>query len=142
VVFAGEAVVKAQFRGQPRPGGPAPRPVQQPDQRPRPPAVPRGNPPIVLTVTIYTCTQCGREVGRGPGPPRGPCPFCCFAGEPFRAGVPGARNVQARWLGRMSPTFVYTVGSEAALLFGMLVVGIFRVAADRSRTRATSLEGS
>jgi hypothetical protein len=140
-VFAGEAVVKAQFRGQPRPGGPVgqpARPFPQPNLRPRPPAVPRGNPQIVLTVTVYTCTQCGREVGRGPVPPQRPCPFCGFDGEPLRA---AGHDVQPRWPGRVSPTFLYTVASEAAVLVGMLVVGIIRVAVDRSRTRGAAADG-
>jgi len=47
---------------------------------------------------------------------------------------------RGRWLSRLRPTFLYTVGIEGSLLAGLVLVGVLRLALDRVR-RSGATEG-
>jgi hypothetical protein len=40
---------------------------------------------------------------------------------------------RGRWLARLRPAFLYTVAIEGALLGGLVVAGVLRLALDRAR---------
>jgi hypothetical protein len=152
VVFVSDAAVQGQRGPQPpRPGPPPGQPQRQPGQPGRPfqpqnqpfVPVPQPNQRHVVTVTVWSCSRCNKELGRGPvPPPLATCPNCgcVFAGNPMRVAQNPAVGLDA-WLGDLSPNFLHTVGIEASLLGGMVLVGIVRLATQRPAQPALPMEG-
>jgi hypothetical protein len=150
--FAGNEAAFGQRGGQPRPGGGQMRPgggqpgrpepggaIQLPIPKPQGPFVPpppRPAVPVVRT-TVYSCSNCKSQLGSGPTPP--PLAQCPVCGARF---VGGNGSIMARTVpGGAAPpdassTFVFTLGIEGALLAGLVLVGLVRIASDRTRTPA------
>jgi hypothetical protein len=133
----------SQFRGQP------PRPVGPPAQPNRPgplpnqprrgfvPPEPQG--PFVWE-TVYTCSRCKAELGRGAAPPAlTQCPHCGarFAGGNAVVAAGGPPPAAPRGLRK---AFVYTVGVEGAVLAGLVLLGFVRLAADSLRVPTAPAE--
>jgi hypothetical protein len=140
-VFAGNEAVLAQ-RGQPRGGGGGGiRPGFQPGNQPRPGVPGQQQPrqqfvppqPVIVpgaVVTVWTCSRCNREVGRGVKPALAQCPYC---GAHFtNGGGMVAQNGPVVPV-EQSPTFIYTLEVEGALLSGLVLVGLIRLVTDRPR---------
>jgi hypothetical protein len=149
LVFLADSRVLAQ-RGQPAPrpapaGGPQfrpapqPRPLQPQNQPGRPfvpGAQPARNEQIVL-ITVWKCSQCQTELGRGPNRPAlAKCPHCgcLFTNNPMTADAV-AQRAGAEWETGIPSTAMTTLGIEGAFFGGLVLVGAVRLAIDRSRGR-------
>jgi hypothetical protein len=88
-------------------------------------------------ITVYSCSRCGTELGRGPTPPNiAVCPNCgCgFGNAPWRQ-VQVAQPAEG--LAAMPSALKSTLGIEGAFFGGLVLVGVIRLVIDRSRRPAS-----
>jgi DNA-directed RNA polymerase subunit RPC12/RpoP len=136
-VFVGGATARGQPpRPRPQPGE-QPRIFRPPGQGNRQPVGPQwpNNQRLVELTTIYSCSRCNAELGRGPVPPQlAVCPHCgCrFAANPVRVTVRAEAIGPGGWFPRLSPAFFVTLGMEGSLLAGMVLAGVVRLAVARA----------
>jgi DNA-directed RNA polymerase subunit RPC12/RpoP len=134
VVLIGDAAVRGQR--------PAPRP---PQPRVNPPN-PGGRRNIIIApvpnnqrrmewITIYYCSRCNAELGRGPvPPPLAVCPNCGanFVANPMVAIARPTDDALAGHFAGPGRAFYVTLGAEGSLLAGMMLVGVVRLVVARA----------